>query len=136
MGAVGLLSEPAPGAGSLHNGTLRYSGDAHLQDVLRQRLHELAAVRVRFGYRRPTVLLRREGRRVNAKRIYRLYGLEGLEVQTKPRKKLAQSCPCPPADPRIRGAGGGPIADQRDSSSKLVSRALHDYFAVLVFRGG
>jgi putative transposase len=27
--------------------------------------------------------------RVNAKRIYRLYGLEGMEVQTKPRKKLA-----------------------------------------------
>jgi hypothetical protein len=28
---------------------------------------------VRFGYRRLTVMLRREGRAVNAKRIYRLY---------------------------------------------------------------
>jgi hypothetical protein len=36
-------------------------------------------VRVRFGYRRLTVLLRREGWRVNAKRIYRLYGDAGLE---------------------------------------------------------
>jgi putative transposase len=35
------------------------------------------------------VLLKREGWRVNAKRIYRLYGLERLEVRTKPRKKLA-----------------------------------------------
>jgi transposase InsO family protein len=52
-------------------------------------LRELAAVRVRFGYRRLTVLLKREGWRVNAKRIYRLYGLEGLEVRTEPRKKLA-----------------------------------------------
>ena len=31
----------------------------------------------------------REGRKVNAKRIYRLYGLEGLVVRTKPRKKRA-----------------------------------------------
>jgi len=59
------------------------------QDALRQRLRELAAVRVRFGYRRLTVLLRREGWRVNAKRIYRLYGDEGLTVRTKPRKRLA-----------------------------------------------
>jgi putative transposase len=73
----------------VHNGTLRYRSIRDRQDALRQRLRELAAVRVRFGYRRWTVLLRREGWRVNAKRIYRLYGLEGLEVRTKPRKKLA-----------------------------------------------
>ena len=35
-------------------------------------LRELAASRVRFGYRRLTVLLTREGWPVNAKRIYRL----------------------------------------------------------------
>ena len=34
-------------------------------------------MRVRFGYRRLTVLLKREGWRVNAKRIYRLYGDRG-----------------------------------------------------------
>jgi len=73
----------------VHNGTLRYRSIRDRQDALRQRLRELAAVRVRFGYRRLTVLLRREGWRVNAKRVYRLYGLEGLEVRTKPRKKLA-----------------------------------------------
>ena len=48
------------------------------------RLHELAACRVRFGYRRLTVLLKREGWPVNAKRIYRLYSEEGLTVRTKP----------------------------------------------------
>jgi putative transposase len=58
-------------------------------------LRELAAVRVRFGYRRLTVLLRREGWQVNAKRIYPLYGLEGLEVRTKPRKKLASRARVP-----------------------------------------
>lgn len=40
------------------------------------RLRELAASRVRFGYRRLTVLLKREGWAVNAKRIYRLYSEE------------------------------------------------------------
>jgi putative transposase len=54
------------------------------------RLRELAAARVRFGYRRLTVLLRRDGWRVNAKRIYRLYTEEGLMVRTKPRTKAAR----------------------------------------------
>ena len=53
------------------------------------RLRELAAARVRFGYRRLTVLLRRDGWRVNAKRIYRLYTAEGLTVRTKHRTKAA-----------------------------------------------
>ena len=84
-----LSQRRAAGLIAVHNGTLRYRSIRDRQDALRQRLRELAAVRVRFGYRRLTVLLRREGWRVNAKRIYRLYGLEGLEVRTKPRKKLA-----------------------------------------------
>jgi len=54
------------------------------------RLRELAANRVRFGYRRLTVILRREGWRVNPKRIYRLYIEDGLTVRTKVRKKLAR----------------------------------------------
>mgnify|MGYP003419609598 FL=1 len=53
------------------------------------RMRELAAARVRFGYRRLTVLLRREGWSVNAKRIYRLYSEEGLTVRTKHRTKAA-----------------------------------------------
>jgi putative transposase len=54
------------------------------------RLRELAASRVRFGYRRLTVLLRREGWTVNAKRIYRLYTEDGLTVRTKVRRKIAR----------------------------------------------
>ena len=53
------------------------------------RLRELAASRVRFGYRRLTVLLRREGWQVNAKRIYWLYTDEGLTVRTQHRTKAA-----------------------------------------------
>jgi putative transposase len=73
--------------------TKRYVGRRDPQLALRQRLRELASVRVRFGYRRLTILLRREGWRVNAKRIYRLYTEEGLAVRTKVRKKIARRRP-------------------------------------------
>jgi hypothetical protein len=46
--------------------TWRYRLTRDPQEALRQRLRELAAVRVRFGYRRLTVLLRREGWKVAA----------------------------------------------------------------------
>ena len=69
--------------------TLRYERMRDRQEALRQRLRELAAVRVRFGYRRLTVLLKREGWCVNAKRIYRPYDDEGLTVRTQTRKRFA-----------------------------------------------
>jgi putative transposase len=37
--------------------------------ILRRRLCEMAASHVRYGYRRLTVLLQRDGWKVNAKRI-------------------------------------------------------------------
>ena len=74
--------------------TLRYRSRRDPQLELRLRLRELAANRVRFGYRRLTVLLRREGWPVNAKRIYRLYAEDGLAVRTK--AVAAFSLPAPP----------------------------------------
>jgi putative transposase len=67
--------------------SLRYRSTARDQTALRMRLRDLAADRVRYGYRRLHVLLRREGWRVNHKRIYRLYRLEGLGLRLKPRRK-------------------------------------------------
>jgi putative transposase len=67
----------------------RYQSRRDNQAELRMRLRELAGSRVRYGYRRLTVLLRREGRMVNAKRVYRLYREEGLQVRTKRRGKRA-----------------------------------------------
>jgi putative transposase len=51
------------------------------------RLKELAATRVRYGYRRLHILLVREGWRVNAKRVYRLYREEKLSLRTKTPKR-------------------------------------------------
>ena len=57
-------------------------------DSVAERLKELARERQRFGYRRLTALLRREGRQVNHKRIYGLCGDFGL-VDEDTRECLA-----------------------------------------------
>jgi putative transposase len=55
------------------------------------RIRELAYRRPRFGANRIWVLLRREGWRINRKRVRRLYCLDGLQVRmrVKRRKHLA-----------------------------------------------
>jgi putative transposase len=74
----------------LNRSTMYYRSRRDPQHALRGRIRELAASRVRFGYRRLTVLLRREGWKVNTKRVYRLYSLDGLAVRTKLRRKIAR----------------------------------------------
>ena len=104
--------------------SLRYRSQRDRQEALRMRLRELAASRVRFGYRRLTVLLKREGWSVNAKRIYRLYTEEGLTVRTKQRKKAAR---------RQRVPQGVATAPNQRWSMDFVSERLADgrWFRVL-----
>ena len=54
-------------------------------------MKEIAETRVRYGYRRIHVLLRREGWDVNAKRIYRLYKEMGLQLRHKPPKRRVKA---------------------------------------------
>jgi len=55
---------------------------------LTQRIAALAHERRRFGYRRITALLQREGVTVNHKRVYRIYRKKNLQVRKRRRKKL------------------------------------------------
>jgi len=58
--------------------------------ILRQRIREIAQVRIRYGYQRIHVLLRREGWQVNHKRVYRIYGEEGLHLRRKrPKRRVS-----------------------------------------------
>lgn len=60
------------------------------QAALRMRIKEIAAVRIRYGYLRIHVLLKREGWKINHKRVYRLYREEGLNLRAKrPRKRVS-----------------------------------------------
>lgn len=68
----------------------RYRSRTMDQAPLIARIREIAAARVRYGYQRIHVLLRREGWQINRKRVYRLYRMEGLSLyQRRPRRSRA-----------------------------------------------
>ncbi len=69
----------------------QYRSHRDPQTALRQRMCEIAATRVRYGYRKIRVLLLREGYQVSKNRLYRLYREEGLSLRYRPnRKRRAQ----------------------------------------------
>jgi putative transposase len=63
------------------------SSTARDQSALALRIRDIAYARPRFGYQRITVMLRREGWRVNRKRVRRLYRLQGLQVRMRVRRR-------------------------------------------------
>ena len=68
---------------------IRYRSRRPDDATLRVRLRELAAQRRRFGYRRLLVLVRREGRMVNHKKLRRIYREEKLQVKMRKGRKRA-----------------------------------------------
>lgn len=72
------------------------SGD----DAVRVRLRELANERRRFGYRRLAVMLRRDGLKMNLKKVYRLYKEERLTVRRRGGRKRALGTRAPMAIPQ------------------------------------
>jgi putative transposase len=76
----------------LGRSTHRYGARTAERDAgLRRRLKELAAKRMRFGYRRLTAMLVREGMPANHKRVYRLYREEGLAMRIRQRRRIRWS---------------------------------------------
>jgi len=73
----------------LGRSTHRYRARRNERDaVLRARLKQLAGKRMRFGYRRLTAMLVREGISANHKRVYRLYREEGLAMRIRQRRRI------------------------------------------------
>jgi putative transposase len=73
----------------LGRSTYRYRArKAERDGALRARLKELASKRMRFGYRRLTAMLVREGISANHKHVYRLYREEGLAMRIRPRRRI------------------------------------------------
>ena len=68
--------------------SLRFKRRLLAGDEVAERVQTLALANPRFGYRRVWALLRREGRRVNIKRIHRHWKLQGLQVRRKARKRI------------------------------------------------
>jgi putative transposase len=75
---------------SLQRASWSYKAHGRDDTVLRQRLRELAQVRIRYGCQRLHTLLRREGWPDNHKRVHRLSCLQGLNLRSKrPRRNRA-----------------------------------------------
>jgi putative transposase len=85
---------------SVHASLCRYELRRASDQPLRERLHELAAARPRWGTPRLTWLLRREGTQVNHKRVERIYREEGLTVRCRHRKRIALSARVPAMQPQ------------------------------------
>jgi putative transposase len=87
---LGLSERLAYGLVGLARSSLRYRPQLPSSDEedLRAAVQRLAGRHRRYGYRRITALLRRQGHRVNAKRVWRLWKREGLPLPRKrPRRR-------------------------------------------------
>jgi putative transposase len=71
-----------------HRSAEYYHSRKDPKTALRGRMRELAQVRIRYGYRRLHVLLRREGWQLGKDQTYRLYTEESLQLRSKlPRRR-------------------------------------------------
>ncbi|MBB4807600.1 putative transposase [Chryseobacterium defluvii] len=67
-----------------------YKSHSREDHLLRMRINEIAKTRVRYGFKRIYILLKREGFTDNHKRVYRVYKEEGLDLRSKsPRRNRA-----------------------------------------------
>lgn len=95
------------------------------------RIVDIAKARPRFGYLRIHLMLGREGWKVNRKRVYRLYRLEGLQVRTKRRQKVASHARVPLPRPQgINEAWSMDfVADQLECGRRLKILTVVDQYS-------
>ena len=95
------------------------------------RLTDLAAARVRYGYRRLHVLLAREGWAINHTRVYRLYKPEGLSLRLKTKRKRASEArvPLPQASAPMECWSLDFVADRLADGRQIRLLTLGDNFS-------
>ena len=86
----------------LHPKTYRYASTRPDDLALRAKLKELASQRRRFGYRRLGLMLERQGIKLSAKKLYRLYKEERLTVRKRGGRKRALGTRVPMTIPQDR----------------------------------
>ena len=88
------------------------------QASLKERIKAIAETRVRYGYRRIHVLLRREGWLVNAKRVNRLYREMGLQLRNKSPKRKVKA--------KLREGRSAPVCSNDVWAMDFVHDQLYD----------
>ena len=71
--------------------TYHYKSRRHGQAALERRIKEICETRVRYGYRRVHVLLRRDGWMINMKKTRRIYNELGLQLRNKRPKRRVKA---------------------------------------------
>ena len=71
--------------------TYHYKSRRREQAGIEARIREICETRVRYGYRRVHVLLRREGWEINMKRTHRIYNNLGLQLRNKTPKRRVKA---------------------------------------------
>jgi len=71
--------------------TYHYKSRRPEQAGLERRIKEICETRVRYGYRRVHVLLRREGWTINMKKTYRIYKELGMQLRNKTPKRRVKA---------------------------------------------
>lgn len=82
-GRLGAHGEACRAPGLRRSSYYRFSGRGASGVALERRIVELSAKHPRYGYRRETALLRRDGQRINAKLVQRARRAEGLQVRER-----------------------------------------------------
>src|ERR1700757_4737152 len=75
----------------LDRSTYHYKSRRPGQAALEQRIKDICQTRVRYGYRRVHVLLRREGWHINQKKTRRIYRELGLQLRNKTPKRRVKA---------------------------------------------
>ena len=69
----------------------RYTSRRPAQAAIEAKIKEICQTRVRYGYRRVHVLLRREGWMINWKKTRRIYRELGLQLRSKTPKRRVKA---------------------------------------------
>lgn len=73
----------------LHRSVGRYITKKAVQEKEKEKIKALALERPRFGYRRLHILLRKNGLKINHKKVFRIYRELGLQVRKRGSRKRA-----------------------------------------------
>ncbi|WP_407695313.1 IS3 family transposase [Sphingobium cloacae] len=115
-----------------HRSTQRKPSMRDPRTAVRQRMHEIVATRIRYGYRRVHVMLKREGWQIGRNVVYRLYREEGLVLRTKqPRRRkmvVHREARCKPQRPNEAWSLDF-VHDQLSSGQKFRMLTVVDVFS-------
>lgn len=87
----GVSIRRACGAVCFDTSSYHYKSRRTDQAAVERRIKEIAETRVRYGYRRVHVLLRREGWGINMKKTRRIYNELGLQLRNKHPKRRVKA---------------------------------------------